>query len=343
MRLQSISGEQNSLLPNLLRRPLNPPKSTHATSSRESTRKPSVSPNHRYWQSKSIALTPITTGACRTPRRRGHSQGPPATPTKYDNSPSRDLHDGYSSDTSFVPSSPITGTKDERTAKRNERKRETQRAALLKHYAQRRERNNWRENNTHHLDDIDTPLAGPSSLAAQPAAPSPTEDTPDRASIVFEDVLSRLQREGHTWGDLVEWISDSSSSCPARNRYDGFFKSKEQVLRVLSHWTSRQNCETGRNTLRDWATEYVGRLVAREGDEVTKSNMLQSHTMPFDKSFILGFSLVGLYQKLSTLCPVTTGLFHRLATTSRQELSMNENTEERKQHVSTYREYTLAT
>lgn len=95
--------------------------------------------------------------------------------------------------------------------------------------------------------------------------------------------------------------------------------------------------------VQSWAVKHVSQLIAREGDEVTKSNVLQSRTMALDKTFILGFSLVGLYRKLSIICPVTTALFHSLSTTPRQQLSMNDNTEQRKQHVSTHYDYSFAT
>lgn len=296
-----------------------------------------------------VRLPLAHTGAGSTPRRRGRSgsQGPPITPSKYNESLSQNPHDGYESDTSYVGSSPISGTKAQQAAIRKEKKRKTQQAALLEHYRARRERNSWREMNTHqpgHLDGADPP--GPSrNLAAEPAIPIPmvSQSLPDQADAVFKDILARLQDAGHTWGDLVEWIADPLSTCPAHTRYRGFFKSSKQVSRVLNHWASKRNCKSGQKALRKWAVEHVSKEMAREGDEVTKSNLLQSHTMQLDKSFVSNFSFVGLYRKLSMLCPVTTTLFHTLATTPRQELSKTEQTEQRKQHVSTYRNYALVT
>lgn len=194
--------------------------------------------------------------------------------------------------------------------------------------------------NTHHV--------GPSNEANTPdpfhlpaVAPEPPMQTATGTVTVFEDVLDRLQRAGHTWGDLIEWISDPSSSCPANNRYDGFFNSADQVSQVLNNWASRHNCKSGRKAMNNWAVEHVRQKILREGDEVTKSNILQSHTMAIDRSFISGFSLTGLYRKLSMLCPVTTSLLHSLATTPRQDGSKTEQTEQRKEHVSAYRQYVL--
>lgn len=215
-------------------------------------------------------------------------------------------------------------------------------------YEERRERLRWRNESTRHNTQIE--MLDPFAVPASGSTPRPGEATqgpstvptnsapiPEASSTkVFEDILAQLDNAGNTWGDFIEWVSDPFSSCPAHNRYDGFFRNKEQVHRVLTHWVSRRNCKTGREEVHKWTVKYLCRQISREGDTVTKSNLLQSRTMPINQAFVSGFSLLGLYRKLSMMCPITTSLLRKLATTPRQEpeLAKNENTEQRKQHVS---------
>ena len=74
----------------------------------------------------------------------------------------------------------------------------------------------------------------------------------------------------------------------------------------------------------------------KEGEQVTKSHILQSRKKLVDKSFVVGFSLVGLYQQLYTLCPTMTSILHKFSTNNKQELAMNDRIKLRKQQVSTY-------
>ena len=156
----------------------------------------------------------------------------------------------------------------------------------------------------------------------------------DVSGEVYQHILDQLRTAGLTWGSFVEWVSDPTSPCEASLRYEGFFRDRAQVQRVLGHWTSWRNCTTGRMTVDQWATDRVKQRIEQEGNSATKRCILQSHTMAMDKSFILDFDLTALYEQLLALCPTTESILRVFCTTSRQSCLLNDKTALRKKLVS---------
>lgn len=146
--------------------------------------------------------------------------------------------------------------------------------------------------------------------------------------------MDELELAGLSWGSFVEWVSNPDSSCDAGNRYEGFFREQDQVLRVLNHWVSWRNCNSGRQLVRRWALDHVRKRASEEGRAVTKDGLLQSRTMVIDKSFVLSFDLVDLYKRLTDLCPTVEAILRSFCTTSKQRRELNEKTALRKQLVS---------
>ena len=244
-------------------------------------------------------------------------------------SPTKIHQEGYSSDgfTTFVPSSPIRGTTKEKVAARRAKGQKKRQVTIALSNAARKDRLEWRENQLRQN--------GPESPDWDPnASQSYSTQTEDISTEVYQCVLNQLDVAGLTWGSFIEWISDPTSSCEARLRYEGFFHNRDQVKRVLNHWTSWRNCTTGRMTVDQWATDRVKQRIEQEGNSATKSCILQSHTMAMDKSFILDFDLTALYEQLLALCPSTESILRVFCTTSRQSCLLNDKTALRKKLVS---------
>lgn len=226
------------------------------------------------------------------------------------------VHDGYSSDTSLYPTSPIRGSRAEQ-AQIRQRKGLRLRAKTIA--ASRQEQTAGQADLV-----IDEPHSSPLLTAS-----IPDEDP----AAVFQEVLQRLNTAQLTWGDFLEWASDYSSSCSFEDRYRGFFRNESQVTRVLDHWISWQNCPTGRRVLKAWTLGYICRQVQKEGDEITRSHVLQSSSKSVDESFVLKFDLLGLYKQLAATCPISISILHAVSTTPKQESAMNNKTQKRKQQV----------
>ncbi|PIL35866.1 hypothetical protein GSI_01526 [Ganoderma sinense ZZ0214-1] len=163
--------------------------------------------------------------------------------------------------------------------------------------------------------------------------PSAAKDDPDLRALLFQQVLDFLESEGLTFGDLVLHVSDPSNWM-GWQRWVGLFSRPGRVEAILNHWVSSGNSAAGRAAVHTWAVEYVKGLVYREGNAVTRSNLLQTRTRTIDTSFTLGFSLDNLYQQLSALCPTAFNILRAFSTTRRQEKHSEAPAQKRKNNVS---------
>lgn len=135
-------------------------------------------------------------------------------------------------------------------------------------------------------------------------------------SKITDEVFAVLESNATTWGELVEYVSDPAASEGIR-RYNGLFRNKERVERILGHWVSPRN-GGGRDTVRDWAVKYVSTLVDREGNAVTRTGFLRARNKAVDESFIQNFNLEYIYTRLKKLCPTMTKVVKAFSTTQRQ-------------------------
>lgn len=252
-----------------------------------------------------------------------------------DNTLPENVHDpGYSTD--FIGSSPVRGTAAEQKVIKNKKKQKKRKVTMAAEAIARRERHDYRESQLR----LEAELAAeahrpcsPEAVLTEPETRRPCTPAPQ----VFQHVLDELKLAGLSWGSFVEWISDPKSSCDAENRYEGFFCDQDQVLRVLNHWVSWRNCNSGQLLVKKWAVDHVRKRVSQEGRTATKDGLLQSRTMVIDKSFVLNFDLVGLYNRLTELCPTIEAILRSFCTTSKQLRELNEKTALRKQLVSSPR------
>lgn len=159
------------------------------------------------------------------------------------------------------------------------------------------------------------------------------ESEPHLEVEALKDALKYLKSRGLTWGDLVEYVSDPDNN-EGDTRYEGFFKDQARVRRVLNFWTGWRNSNTGKNTVHAWATEYFRKKVVSEARASTRDGFLQSRLKPIDKTFISGFSMSNIYNRINTLCPTFLNLVLVFCTTAKQQRSMSARGLWRKQIVS---------
>lgn len=137
-----------------------------------------------------------------------------------------------------------------------------------------------------------------------------------RMSKITDKVFAVLENNATTWGELVEYVSDPTAGEGTR-KYNGLFRNKERVERILNHWISPRN-GGGRDTVRDWAVKYVSTLVDKEGKTVTKDGFLRARNKAVDESFIQNFNLEQIYTQLKALCPTMAKVIEAFSTTHRQ-------------------------
>ncbi|KAI0814765.1 hypothetical protein BC629DRAFT_1588473 [Irpex lacteus] len=223
-----------------------------------------------------LPLSPIDLGGSppRTPQRRQRALSE-STGECADITLPADIHPGYSSD--FIGSSPVRGTAAEQKAIKNKKRQKKRKATMAAETIARRERHNYREQQLRHEAEAQHPSP---PLLAEPESPRTS------APQIFQHIMDELELAGLSWGSFVEWVSNPDSSCDAGNRYEGFFREQDQVLRVLNHWVSWRNCNSGRQLVRRWALDHVRKRASEEGRAVTKDGLLQSRTMVIDKLFV---------------------------------------------------------
>ncbi|KAH9839465.1 uncharacterized protein C8Q71DRAFT_821461 [Rhodofomes roseus] len=138
--------------------------------------------------------------------------------------------------------------------------------------------------------------------------------------VVCEQVLEILEAADVPFIDLLRIVSDARHN-RGKERYWGLFRNTTGVAEILDMWVSSENSLTGRETLREWATAYIARLVSREGDAVSQDGFLRTEKRAIDEHFALDFSLESLAGELSELCPTMMVLLSEFGTSTRQKRS----------------------
>ncbi|KAI0763972.1 hypothetical protein BD413DRAFT_483338 [Trametes elegans] len=145
------------------------------------------------------------------------------------------------------------------------------------------------------------------------------EATAEKLSRV-KDVLAHMKSKGVSYGDILLFLSDPTTSVGFReDRYWGFFSNRANVRTVLDNWASSANSKAGRITVQEWAVNLVSSLVAREGNAITRHvEAIQGFRRPINADFARDFDLPSLHQTLTEHAPYTTSLLQAFATTARQ-------------------------
>lgn len=84
--------------------------------------------------------------------------------------------------------------------------------------------------------------------------------------------------------------------------------------------------------------DRVCELVLKEGEEISKTGLLQMKTKEVDPNFRKGFSLSSLYDQFYLLYPNTSRILHAFGTSKQQEKAQSEKAASKKEKVKlTYR------
>ncbi|KAI0771548.1 hypothetical protein BD413DRAFT_604324 [Trametes elegans] len=145
------------------------------------------------------------------------------------------------------------------------------------------------------------------------------EATAEKLSCV-KDVLAHMKSKGVSYGDILLFLSDPTTSVGFReDRYWGFFSNRANVRTVLDNWASSANSKAGRITVQEWAVNLVSSLVAREGNAITRRvKEIQGFRRLINADFARDFDLPSLHQTLTEHAPYTKSLLQAFATTARQ-------------------------
>jgi hypothetical protein len=105
-----------------------------------------------------------------------------------------------------------------------------------------------------------------------------------------EDVLQFLEDRDIHFGELVKFVFNPENGL-GNVRWHQFFAHAGDASQILEWWTSSANGRPGRDEVKDWAIDYVGKLVAKEAEAVTKSKILQTKEKTIDQEFVTSFNL----------------------------------------------------
>ncbi len=149
------------------------------------------------------------------------------------------------------------------------------------------------------------------------------QEAAEKKARCFDVILATLKREGYTWGDLVEWIARPSSD-RSLARWEGLFRNGKQVKRILDLWAWK-NSPDSRVHVKNWAIQYMGKLVSEEAQAVTQSNILQTRSLDLDDNFLRSFDLASIHDRIRGLCPAMTSVLRMFSTTHRQWKALEKN------------------
>jgi hypothetical protein len=202
-------------------------------------------------------------------------------------------------------SSPVTGTKAEKAAKRIKKGR-VQRMVTLEKQKEERQ-----------------------AEAARIKATARKAET-ERRREVLENSLETLQANGLRFWDLMEFVFNPGNG-QGNIRYNEFFVRKSNAPRVLDWWMSAKNRgKRAKAEVREWVIRFATRTMAQEAQAVTKSKEFQTIGRNIDAQVIQAFDLRMIRERLTTLlAPFSMHLLAALTTAKGVKM----HTEQRKERT----------
>lgn len=194
----------------------------------------------------------------------------------------------------LIISSPIVGTREQRTAKAREKGRRKLAARIL---SQRE------EEERRHLEMLEEKQKADEAAETQKHG-------------FFDKVLSALIDHGYTFGELLLYVSNPVFG-QGKTRWDGLFKDQRSVGRVLNFWALKAGAAS-RQQVHNWAVDYVVTEVKREAQAITASGLLQTLGRPVNAGLVLGFNMSAMQSHLEEHGPVFMRVFKSVATSKRQ-------------------------
>lgn len=151
---------------------------------------------------------------------------------------------------------------------------------------------------------------------------------------VFDSLLDSLQKHKYTMAEFLDYVFNPELSHIVDCQWEGFFKHREVVERILGYWVSSGYSKTTRMIVTEWMKKEMMKVVAEEAKMITKSQIVRKSNMVVNEDFFLSYSLVNLTQRLRALAPNMFALCDAFSTTTRQMRSMSGKWFKKKELVS---------
>lgn len=142
------------------------------------------------------------------------------------------------------------------------------------------------------------------------------------------EVLQLLERKKLRFGQLLEFVFNPAHS-QGSIRWHQFFAQKDDVFRILDFWVCSENSQQARDTVEEWAVDYIANRVAREARIVTKSKILQTRDIVLDRGIIESFSFANVNQMLKVSTPIAMRIIEAFSTSWHAEKEHSERRKEK--------------
>ena len=149
----------------------------------------------------------------------------------------------------------------------------------------------------------------------------------------FSGALDTLQNSSCTLAEFLEYVFNPENPLSHDWRWQGFFKSKPLVRKILGYWTASTSSISARVLLREWVEEQAGKVVADEAKGICKDGVLSKANKVVDEHFFLDYSLLSLTQYLKTLAPMFFSILEAFSVTTRQRSQLTDKWKEKKMMV----------
>ena len=147
--------------------------------------------------------------------------------------------------------------------------------------------------------------------------------------------MQLLEKKKLRFGQLLEFVFNPAHS-QGSIRWHQFFAQKDDVFRILDFWVCSENAQQARDTVEEWAVEYIANCVAREARLATKSKILQTGDIVLDRETVESFSFTNVNQMLKVSTPIAMRIIKSFSTSGRAEKEHSERRKERTMMVSTF-------
>jgi len=131
----------------------------------------------------------------------------------------------------------------------------------------------------------------------------------------MEDALKVLEEKHIRFGDLLAYVFDPTNG-QGHIHWHEFFVIPGRAAQILDWWSSSEYSTSARNQVKDWATAFVRRIVAKEACKVTKEGVLQTLGQKIDGEFVSSFSFSRIHNTLAAngMAPVSISILEALCT-----------------------------
>lgn len=214
-----------------------------------------------------------------TPRARASSLPPPLPPLSSDG---------------IIPSSPVVGTREQRTTTIRA-KAQKKRLATIQH-------------NKVELEVLKADLVVQAAQAGKEAE--------QRKVGFFEEILASIKAHGYTLSELLLYVSDPIYK-QGIARWEHLFRDRISIPKILNIWVSLRS-EASREQVHTWAVDYISKEVKREARRITKSGYLQTLNRPVNSALVLGFNMSNIQAWLQEHGLVFMKVFESFAMSTRQ-------------------------